>query len=149
MFGLVEFECRILTRKWVLWFSNCLKSLCGWWPKLSSVVQNIIAFCCWANADQNRRNVDIAFNIPRIKKVYKTDPRYFSILMPVCFLNFFDWSHVYQDIAVPSYCHNSFSWVKIRLYTKNQLPRSSGSALKVWVVGGWWVGVESDFSDRL
>ena len=34
------------------------------------------------------------------------------------------------------------SWVKIRLHTKNQLPRLPGSALKVpgWVGGGgWWV----------
>ena len=29
------------------------------------------------------------------------------------------------------------SWVKIRLHTENQLPRLSGSALKV---PGWWVG---------
>jgi hypothetical protein len=45
--------------------------------------------------------------------------------------------------------HNSFSWVKIRLYIENQLPRSSGSALKVCVVGGGWMGgggVESDFT---
>ena len=33
-------------------------------------------------------------------------------------------------------------WVKIRLHTENQLPRLSGSALKVPVWGGvvgWWV----------
>ena len=33
-------------------------------------------------------------------------------------------------------------WVKIRLHTENQLPRLTGSALKVpgWVGGGgWWV----------
>ena len=34
--------------------------------------------------------------------------------------------------------HISSSWVKIRLYTKNQLPRLPGSALKVSVVVGWW-----------
>jgi hypothetical protein len=80
----------------------------------------------------------------------------FLILMPVCFLDFFVWSHIYRDIAVPMIsgggggsgdpnfcCPISFSWVKIRLYTQNQLPRSSGSALKVcggWVGGGWVVG---------
>ena len=34
--------------------------------------------------------------------------------------------------------HISTSWVKIRLHTKNQLPRLPGSALKV--PGGGWVG---------
>ena len=33
----------------------------------------------------------------------------------------------------------SSSWVKIRLHTENQLPRWSGSALKVCL--GWWVVV--------
>ena len=31
------------------------------------------------------------------------------------------------------------SWIKIRLHTENQLPRLTGSALKVPVVVGWWV----------
>ena len=35
------------------------------------------------------------------------------------------------------FLHISSSWVKIRLYTENQLPRLPGSALKVPVVG--WV----------
>ena len=34
------------------------------------------------------------------------------------------------------FCPISFSLVKIRLYTENQLPRFSGSALKVCVGGG-------------
>ena len=42
--------------------------------------------------------------------------------------------------------HISSSWAKIRLLTENPLPRLSGSALKVCVVGGW---LESKFSDRL
>ena len=38
------------------------------------------------------------------------------------------------------FSHISSSWVKIRLYTENQLPSLPGSALKVPVVGwGWWV----------
>ena len=36
------------------------------------------------------------------------------------------------------FLHISSSWVKTRLDTENQLPRSSGSALKVCVVG--WGG---------
>ena len=36
------------------------------------------------------------------------------------------------------FLHISSSWVKTRLDTENQLPRSSGSALKVCVVGWWW-----------
>jgi hypothetical protein len=136
MFGLVEFECRILTRKWVLWFTKCLKSLCGWWPNLSSVVQSIVAFCCWANADQNRRKVE-RLNMPHIKKCI--------ILMPVYILNFFDWSHIYQDITVQSiyyfigdpnfFGHNSFSWVKIRLYILWKCPKGLCGG---WWVGGWW-----------
>ena len=44
----------------------------------------------------------------------------------------------------------SSSWVNIRLHTENQLYSLPGSALKlcVVVVGGW-LGVESEFSDRL
>ena len=38
------------------------------------------------------------------------------------------------------FLHNSSSWVKIRLHTKNQLPRLSGSALKVSVVVVGWGG---------
>jgi hypothetical protein len=41
------------------------------------------------------------------------------------------------------FLHFSSSWVKIRLHTKNQLPRLPGSALKVpvvvVVVVGWWL----------
>ena len=39
------------------------------------------------------------------------------------------------------FLHISFSWVKIRLHTENQLPTLSGSALKVvmWGGVGWWV----------
>ena len=49
----------------------------------------------------------------------------------------------------------SFSWVNLRLHTKNQLYTLPGSALKVYVVvvvGGWVVvvgGVEREFSDQL
>ena len=35
------------------------------------------------------------------------------------------------------FLHISSSWVKIRLYTENELPLLSGSALKVEL--GWWV----------
>jgi hypothetical protein len=35
----------------------------------------------------------------------------------------------------------------VRLNTENQLSMMPGSASKVWV-GGWWVVVESEFSDR-
>jgi hypothetical protein len=34
------------------------------------------------------------------------------------------------------------------LHTENQLFTLPGSALKVWVVGGGWVGVEGEFSDH-
>ena len=49
----------------------------------------------------------------------------------------------------------SSSWVNLKLHTENQLYTLPGSALKVCVVvvggrvGGWWVGVESEFSDWL
>ena len=44
----------------------------------------------------------------------------------------------------------SSCWVTIRLHTENQLYTLPGSALKVCVVGGGWVGgVESEFSDQL
>ena len=41
------------------------------------------------------------------------------------------------------FLHISSIWVKIRLHTENQLPRLSGSGLKVCggVVVGWWGGV--------
>ena len=49
----------------------------------------------------------------------------------------------------PIFSLYSSSWVKTRLDTENQLPRSSGSALKVCVVGwwggggvGWWVPLD-------
>jgi hypothetical protein len=54
--------------------------------------------------------------------------------------------------AYPYFCLGiSFSWVNLRLHTKNQLYTLPGSALKVCVVvgGGWVVGVESEFSDQL
>ena len=38
--------------------------------------------------------------------------------------------------GTPIILNISFSLVKISLYTENQLPRFSGSALKVCVVGG-------------
>ena len=41
------------------------------------------------------------------------------------------------------FLHISSSWVKIRLHTENQLPKLSGSALKVYVVG--WVGGPTDY----
>ena len=47
----------------------------------------------WCTTDQNRRNVDC---------LVKIDPYYLSILMPVCFLNFYDCNHIYRDIVVPS-----------------------------------------------
>ena len=37
------------------------------------------------------------------------------------------------------FLHILSSWVKIRLYTENQLPMLSGTALKVYV-GGWGGG---------
>ena len=37
--------------------------------------------------------------------------------------------------------------VNLRLHTENQFYTLPGSALKVCVVGGGWVGVESEFSD--
>ena len=47
----------------------------------------------------------------------------------------------------------SFSWVKMSFHVEFHLPGLPGSALKVfgggWVVGGWWVGVEGDFSVKL
>ena len=45
-----------------------------------------------------------------------------ALLSPACFL------------------HISSSWVKIRLHTENQLPKLSGSFLKVVVGGVGWVG---------
>ena len=38
------------------------------------------------------------------------------------------------------FLHIQSSWVKLRLYTENQLPRLSGSALKVPGGGVGWVG---------
>ena len=53
---------------------------------------------------------------------------------------------VKQDGVGGGSLHISSSWAKIRFLTENPLPRLSGSALKVCVVGGW---LESKFSDRL
>ena len=41
----------------------------------------------------------------------------------------------------------SFSWVKMSFHVEFHLPGLPGSALKVF--GGWWVGVEGDFSVKL
>ena len=43
--------------------------------------------------------------------------------------------------------HISSTWVKIRLYTENQLPRLSGSGLKV--PGGWLVGGPTHYQVKL
>ena len=43
-------------------------------------------------------------------------------------------SSIFKNIEVVF--HISSSWVKIRLHTENQLPRLSGSALKVRLGGG-------------
>ena len=50
----------------------------------------------------------------------------------------FQLSHV-DNAITPMILHISSRWVKIRLYTENQLPRLPGCALKV-PVGWWWVG---------
>ena len=43
------------------------------------------------------------------------------------------------------FLHISFSWVKIRLHTENQLPTLSGSALKVVMWGGVGGGGPTDY----
>ena len=47
------------------------------------------------------------------------------------------------------FLHIFSSFVNVRLHTKNWLCNLPGSALKVPVVGGWVVVVESKFSDQL
>ena len=46
------------------------------------------------------------------------------------------------------FLHISFSWVKMSCHVEFHLPGLPGSAFKVFG-GGWWVGVEGDFSVKL
>ena len=57
----------------------------------------------------------------------------------VCFVWFSDYIHFasVKRVIFLFFLGRLSSWVKIRLHTENQLPRLSGSALKVPGWGGW------------